>query len=122
MPASGKSFQQAYNVQAGVETESLLIVTQHVTQNANDKQEVRPTLEALEQLAKPLGPAEALLSDNGYFSAANVEACHHAQITPFIAAGREPHHLALEQRWTEPPALRPDANPVEAMKHRLQTP
>jgi transposase len=122
LPTSGKSFQQAYNVQAGVETESLLIVTEHVTQNANDKQEVRPTLEALQQLAEPLGRPEALLSDTGYFSQANVEACHNAQITPFIAAGREPHHLSLEQRWTEPPALTPDASPVEAMKHQLQTP
>jgi hypothetical protein len=33
-----------------VETESLLIVTEHVTQNTNDKREVEPTLKALEQL------------------------------------------------------------------------
>jgi len=45
---------------AGVETESLLIVTEHVTQNANDKREVEPALKALEQLAQPLGKAEAL--------------------------------------------------------------
>jgi transposase len=122
MPASGKSFQQAYNVQAGVETTSLLIVTEHVTQNVNDKQEVRPTLKALEPLAESLGQAEALLSDNGYFSEANVQACHSAQITPFIAAGREPHHLPLEQRWTAPTTLAPDADPVAAMKHRLKTP
>ena len=55
LPTSGKSFQQAYNVQAGVETESLLIVTQHVTQNANDKREVAPTLKALDQLPESLG-------------------------------------------------------------------
>jgi hypothetical protein len=42
MPASGKSFQQAYNVQAAVETGSLLIVTEHVSQNADDKREVSP--------------------------------------------------------------------------------
>jgi hypothetical protein len=122
LPASGKSFQQAYNAQAGVEIESLLIVTEHVTQNVNDKQEVRPTLKALEQLAEPLGKAEALLSDNGYYSEGNVQACHNATVTPFIAAGREPHYLPLEQRWSEPPALAPDADPVEAMKHRLKTP
>src|SRR5688572_468735 len=74
MPASGKSFQQAYNVQAGVETESLLIVTEHVTQAVNDKREVTPTLEGLDQLPEALGKAEALLADNGYYSEANVKA------------------------------------------------
>lgn len=118
MPASGKSFQQAYNVQVGVDTESLLIVTQYVTQHANDKQEVEPTLKALQQLAEPLGKAEALLSDNGYYSEANVKACAEEKITSFIAAGREGHHFTLEQRWSGPPPLAAEANAVQAMKHR----
>ena len=123
MPASGKSFQQAYNVQAGVETESLLIVTEHGTQNTHDKREVEPTLKALEQLAQPLGKAEALLADNGYFSDDNVNACQGEtlKITPFIAAGRERHHLPLEQRWADPPPLAAEADAVETMKHRLKT-
>lgn len=123
MPASGQSFQQAYNVQAGVETESLLIVTEHVTQNTNDKREVGPTLKALEQLVQPLGKAEALLADNGYFSEDNVNACQGGtlQITPFIAAGRERHHLPLEQRWADPPPLAAAADAVQTMKHRLKT-
>jgi transposase len=121
LPASGKSFQQAYNVQAGVETESLLIVTEHVTQNANDKREVEPTLKALEQLAQPLGKAEALLADNGYYSEDNVNACQGDKITPFIAAGRERHHLPLEQRWADPPPLAAEADAVETMKPRLRT-
>jgi IS5 family transposase len=121
MPASGKSFQQAYNVQAGVETESLLIVTEHVTQNTNDKREVTPTLEALDQLPEALGKAEALLADNGYYSEPNVNACQAENLTPYIAAGREGHHLPLEQRWADPPPLAAQADAVEAMKHRLQT-
>ena len=121
MPASGKSFQQAYNVQAGVETESLLIVTEHVTQAVNDKREVTPTLEGLDQLPEALGKAEALLADNGYYSEANVKACQAEKLTPYIAAGREGHHLPLEQRWADPPPLAAEANAVEAMKHRLQT-
>jgi len=122
MPASGQSFLQAYNVQAGVETESLLIVTEHVTQNVNDKREVEPTLKALEQLAQSLGPAEALLADNGYYSEDNVKACQEEKMTPFIAAGRERHHLPLEQRWADPPPLPAEANAVETMRHRLKTP
>jgi len=122
MPASGKSFLQAYNVQAGVETESLLIVTEHVTQNVNDKREVEPTLEALQQLPQSLGQAEALLADNGYYSEDNVKACQEEKMTPFIAAGRERHHLPLEQRWADPPPLPAEADAVETMRHRLKTP
>jgi transposase len=122
MPASGKSFQQAYNVQAGVETKSLLIVSEHVSQNANDKREVQPTLKALEQLAEPLGKAEALLADNGYYSQDNVEACEGHQMTPYLAAGREPHHVPWHQRWADPPPLSACADAVETMKYRLRTP
>ena len=122
MPAPGKSFQQAYNVQAGVETGSLLVVTEHVTQNANDKREIQPTLRALESLAEPLGQAEALLADSGYYSEDNVAACHRENITPYLAAGRERHYLPLEQRWTDPPPLAAEADAVETMKHRLRTP
>ena len=122
MPASGKSFLQAYNVQAGVESESLLIVTEHVTQNVNDQREVEPTLKALEQLAQSLGQAEALLADNGYYSEDNVKACQEEKMTPFIAAGRERHHLPLEQRWADPPPLPAEADAVETMRHRLKTP
>jgi transposase len=122
MPSLGKSFQQAYNVQAGVETESLLIVTEHVTQNVNDKREVKPTLKALEQLEEPLGKVEALLADNGYYSQDNVEACEGHHLTPYLAAGRERHHLPWEQRWADPPPLAAGADAVETMKHRLRTP
>ena len=121
MPAGGKSFQQAYNVQAGVDTESMLVVTESVTTHANDKQEVEPTLKALEELPGPLGRAEAILADNGYYSEANVRACEAAGVTPYIAMGRDRHHLTVEQRWTEPPPGAPDAGPVDAMAHRLSS-
>ena len=116
MPAGGNSFQQAYNIQVGVDTESMLIVTEYVTQHANDKQEIEPTLKAIEETAEALGKPEALLSDNGYFSETNVKECAAAGITPYIAPGREPHHLPVEQRWTSPPPLAADANAVETRK------
>ena len=43
-------FEQSYNAQAGVEVESGLIVTRHVTQNTNDKKEIEPTLEQLREI------------------------------------------------------------------------
>ena len=121
MPAGGKSFQQAYNVQAGVDTETLLIVTESVTTHANDKQEIEPALGTLDALPQPMGKVEAILADNGYYSEGNVKACETAGVMPYIAMGRERHHPPVEQRWTEPPPLSPDANPVDAMAHRLST-
>ena len=38
MPTAGGGFEQAYNAQAGVDTETHLIVEQHVTDHSNDKQ------------------------------------------------------------------------------------
>jgi transposase len=122
MPGSGKHFQQAYNVQVGVDTGSMLIVTEYVTQHANDKLEIKPTLKAIEDCGGTLGKPEALLSDNGYYSEGNVAACVAANITPYIAAGRERHHIPVEQRWTSPPPLAADASVVDQMKHRLATP
>ena len=121
MPDGGKSFQQAYNVQAGVDAETMLVVTEAVTPHANDKQELEPALKALEELAEPLGQADALLADNGYYSEANVKACESAGVTPYIAMGRERHHPPAEQRWTQPPDSVPGAGPVEALAHRLAT-
>ena len=122
MPGSGgKNFQQSYNVQAGVDTETMLVVTAHVTQHANDKLEVEPTLKALEQLLEMIGKVDALLGDTGYRSERNTKLCDAARITPYLAGGRENHNPPVEQRFTEPPALAPGADVVEAMDHRLAT-
>jgi transposase len=43
MPVSGGGFEQSYNAQAGVDTETMLVVTAHVSQACNDKREVQPT-------------------------------------------------------------------------------
>ena len=121
MPSSGKSFVQAYNAQAAVDTESLLIVTSHISQKANDLKELKPTLEKLEQLPDCLGEVKNLLADAGYFSKANVMECAKHKITPYIASGRDGHNKSLEERFKLPPPLSDTADPVVVMKHRLKT-
>ena len=121
MPATGKGFEQSYNAQAAVDTESMLVVATNIAQVATDKQQVEPMLEALAGLPEVLGRVEHLLADNGYFSAANVEHCGQAKIEPLLAAGRDAHHPHWEDRFTEPPALAEPANAVDRMKHRLKT-
>ena len=97
MPAGGKNFQQAYNVQAGDDMETMLVVTAHVTQHANDKLEVEPTLKALQQLPETLGKVETLLGDTGYRSKSNTKLFLAANTTPYLAGGRESHHQAALQ-------------------------
>ena len=121
MPATGKGFEQSYNAQAAVDTDSLLVVAVDIAQVATDKQQVEPMLEALAGLPEALGSVEHLLADNGYFSAANVEHCVAAKIEPLLAAGRDGHHPHWQDRFTEPPALAEPASAVDRMKHRLRT-
>lgn len=121
MPATGKGFEQSYNAQAAVDTESLLIVASGMAQVATDKQQVEPMLEALAELPDELGRVKHLLADTGYFSAANVESCGAAKIEPLLAAGRDKHHPHWEDRFSEPPPLAEPASAVDRMKHRLKT-
>src|SRR5438477_879809 len=85
MPVAGGGFDQCYNAQAVVAAGRLLVVASAVSQAANDKQQLEPTLDKLESLPEELGKPECLLADNGYFSAANVAACAQAKIEPLIA-------------------------------------
>ena len=121
MPAKGKGFEQSYNAQAAVDTESMLIVATTMAQVATDKQQVEPMLKVIAGLPKELGSVEQLLADNGYFSAANVDRCLQANIEPLLAAGRDRHHPHWEDRFTEPAPLTEPASGVDRMKHRLKT-
>lgn len=121
MPISGGGFQQSYNAQAGVDTDTMMVVCTHVSQAANDKKEITPTLEKLTHLPTELGMVNDLLADAGYFSAANVKACEQAGITPLLACGRDEHNMTVFERFA-PDASPPDTeDPVELMKHRRTT-
>src|SRR5260370_224278 len=85
---------QAPNAQAAVEPALLLIVGQSVTEAANDKQQLKPMGEVIEQQSghRP----EASLADNGYCSEQNLEHLESAEgperkIEGFIATGKQKH-------------------------------
>jgi len=120
MPTSG-GFEQGYNAQAGVEVTTKIIVSAHVTQEPNDKQQLEPTLKKLAALPKELGKVSGLISDSGYFSETNVQACESHGITPYIAVDREHHNQSPWDRFREPPALPEGADAVSRMRHRLKT-
>jgi hypothetical protein len=121
MPVSGGGFEQTFNAQAAVDAESKLIVTAHITQQSNDKQELVPTLKNLAALPEQLGTVTELLADSGYFSETNVNACVGEKITPYIAVDRQSHNRSLWERFKEPPPLPDGADAVTTMKHRLKT-
>src|SRR6516165_6836218 len=118
MPVAGGGFEQCYNAQAVVATESLLVIATDVVQAPNDKQQIAPMLEKVDALPEQLGRPETLLADNGYFSEANVMACAAANIEPLIATGRQPHHPSWRERFAAPPPAPENPTPVEAMALR----
>jgi len=127
MPTSGNDrFEQAYNAQAAVEIDSRLIVGQRVTQAPNDKQQLVPTVQAIEPAA---GPVKQVLTDSGFVSEAAIqqlEQDEHGQstgLTVLAAVKRERHGRTVEQleQRADPPAPPDDASFLERLAHRTAT-
>lgn len=114
-------FQQCYNAQAAVEVESMLVVAAHVTDAANDKEQMVPTLEAV---ASEAGEVARVLVDSGYYSekaVATVEDSGHGP-TVYAATGCQPHGRSVAQleQQSDPPPPPPEATPAEIMAHRVR--
>jgi transposase len=117
--SSNDGFDQHYNVQVAADQESLLIVAHALSNPPNDKQEALPTLKAM---PTGIGKPKAVAMDNGYFSETNIQDCEQLGIEPYIATGREPHHLdwhTFFQQQPQPPA--DEASPIVKMAYKLQT-
>ena len=121
MPVAGGGFEQCYNAQAAVDAPTMLVVATTVTQAPNDKQQVQPMIEVLQEQAPKLGEVETLIADTGFCSEKNILACEEANMEPLIAVARQDHHPHWSERFTEPPPLKADATPMQAMTHRLTT-
>jgi transposase len=121
MPSSDKGFEQAYNAQAAVDVDTMLIVESHITQSSNDKLEITPALSALGSLPDALGKVEVMLADAGYYSNNNVAACELAEIEPFIPPGREIHNQPVLERFAKPELLPANADSQSKMKNKLKT-
>jgi len=84
-----KAFEQAYNAQAGVDCDSQVIVAAHVTQQANDKRQLVPMLEMIEENLGEI--PDRVLADPGYFSEENVQSVVSGFMEPFIPRERSKH-------------------------------
>jgi len=118
----GGGFEQCYNAQAAVDVATMLIVGQHVCDEANDKRQLVPTVA---DVSPVVGQVDNTLADTGYFSEAAVLAVESGDsgTTAFVAMKRQSHGRSvaqLEVRADPPPP--PDGASVAAcMEWRLAT-
>lgn len=80
------AFDYSYNDQVSVDEDNQIIVGQHLSQNANDKQEVKPALEEIKETTDDLPDKMSL--DNGYMSGNNLEAFEDKETDVYIATGK----------------------------------
>ena len=85
-----KSFEQCYNCQAAVDGDSQVIVATRVSQETNDKKELKPVVETLKKNLDGAKPRQ-MTTDNGYFSENNVTYLAEEQIDGYLATGRIKH-------------------------------
>jgi len=115
-------FVQGYNAQAAVEPEMGLIVGQLVTQAANDKEQLKPMVAAIE--AQSGQRPAAILADSGYCSEENLKYLESAgepekKIEGYIATGKQKHGEYRQPCRRGP--LPKGATRVDRMRRKLQT-
>lgn len=117
---NGKHFDQCYNAQAAVDTASMLVVSNHISDHPNDKQDLLPSLDAATANGYKVSAA---LADTGYYSEANVQGCNERGIDAYIAVEKQSHGIALEtilEGATDPEPLPDGATTKQQMTHKLK--
>ena len=123
---SGQHFEQAYNAQAAVD-QQMLIVGQRVSPAANDKQELVATVVAISPVVA--AEVQAVLVDSGFYSEAAVRAIEQkadgtpSGLTVYAAVAKHSHHKTVADLLPppEPGPLPVEASAQERMAHRLKT-
>jgi len=119
---NGSHFEQAYNAQAAVDTDSRLIVGQRVTNAPNDKQQLRPTMATIP--AAVAATVREVLADSGFVSQAEIsELERDGTLTVYAAVEKTSHHRRVcdLERHEDPPPLPPEAPVLEQLRYRLRT-
>ena len=90
-------YDYSYNPQISVDKDNQIIVGQHVSQNANDKKEVKAALKEVKVTTGHL--PEKMSMDNGYLSGDNLEAVHSSGVDTYIAThkGEKRNKTPLEE-------------------------
>jgi len=106
-----KSFQQSYNCQVAVDEKAQVIIGSGVTQETNDKLQVKPLIKTVKANSGKV--PEKLSADAGYFSEDNCSFLDSEQINAYIATektnvlantdaprGRIPKNATITERMT----------------------
>jgi transposase len=113
-----KSFEQAYNAQIAVDAEAQIIVASAVTQEANDKHQLVPMLEKVEQNLGRM--PEKATADAGYFSEANVTDSTLQTVDLYVPPNRQKHGELIPV--TAPAADQPtESSSADRMRQKLKT-
>lgn len=83
--------EYAYNPQISVDSESQMIVGQHVSGRANDYGEVSAALDELESTCGKL--PQKISMDNGYYSGLNLAALEERGVEAYVATNRDDKHV-----------------------------
>ena len=118
MPASGsKDFIQGYNCQAAVDGKTQVIVATGVTQETNDKQQIEPLIEKIEENTAGKLP-KVVSADTGYFSETNCNILDDKEIKAYVATGKQKHgEIPLQLRGR----ISNNATVKERMARKLRT-
>lgn len=116
--SASKSFEQGYNCQVAVDDKSQIIIAGGVTQQSNDKQQVKPMVEAIKDNTGGSKPRK-VSADTGYFSESNIEYLEGERIDGYLATGKHKHTYITE---SAPRGRIPkDATKKERMARKLRT-
>src|SRR6266700_3873569 len=125
---NGQHFEQAYNAQAAVD-EQMLIVGERVSVAPNDKQELVPTVAAISPVV--VEEVKAVLVDSGFYSEAAVMAVEQPPegapigIKVYAAVEKHSHHKTvadlLPQPQTAAPGPEASAKEVTAQRLKIET-
>ena len=85
-----KTFVQGYNAQAAVDDKCQVVVANDVTNQSNDKRQVKPMVSAIRKNLDAV--PDHLSADAGYFSKENVEWLIKEKIAPYIPPKKQKHN------------------------------
>ncbi|MFV9645547.1 MAG: IS1182 family transposase [Desulfobacterales bacterium] len=97
MGKKGSGFGYQYNGQICVDEDCQIIVAQFISQNVNDKKEIKP---AIEKMLETTGKLSSKVSaDNGYMSADNLEALEAVELDAYVATnkGEKKNKIPLDE-------------------------
>ena len=123
MRKSSKSgYTQSYNAQACVDTDSYIIVGEHIAETPNDKRELNS---AFDSIPEEIGKPEVFIADAGYATASEIEALED-KTDVYTSVHSEDAHAEREYDYRPTEKLKsvakePKNETLKAMKEKLNT-